>query len=177
MAERDFLSLDGLMSKASWIRPANQTLFHLQGLVLNSHNLTSLLQSFPSERQARQFALNVIECLSVEPLQLCGRDAVQVLEQCWTGRTRPSGSGGEANILAQIRVQYSFGAEWEVVKTLGVLAVSKDAVPELLRFGGASDTVRVELRRERPVVASVNIPLLCQRLHHRTLAEDLDAAI
>lgn len=167
-----------LLSQQSWIRSAGQSHYRLKGLYMTCKNFETVFQSFNEESEARIFAGQILHALSLAPLLLSGEDALQALEENWTGNTRPRmhSSTSSSPIFAQFRVSYYVSARWEVVKELSYLAVSQNLLDSLFTFAIVSKSLN-SLSLRHAIVGTSNIPVLCERLLQRSVQEDLNSAI
>ena len=106
-----------------------------RALYISRDNLGTLLQRFNEPADEIEFIRNLLD---VAPVRLEAEDAVNSIEDIWTGNLRitpPRPAGNERKeVYAQLRFSYFIDSSWGLVRELTLLAIQEDVVDNLRKI-------------------------------------------
>jgi hypothetical protein len=167
------------------VRDARRIESQLLGLVITKENFATLKNSFDKDRDGRNMVGEVLQALKARALLLPNRNALDKMESMWTGISRPNygdemeDAGERESIYVQFGVSYFIDHEWNQVRQLNYLAITKTVIPDLLDYADPRGRPQYSIPDSAffPEMTRKSLSLAIQCLLNRAVQQDFTAAL
>ncbi|KAF1957856.1 hypothetical protein CC80DRAFT_546912 [Byssothecium circinans] len=184
------ISLDSFTTSTGIARDATRIQSRLRGVVITCANVNAIASTFRGADEANRFFESVLSSLSCHCIALEDQNALNIIEEAWTGHARGSSHKSHAKrtflnyslgnppkkiaIYAHVRMSYYIDAMWEQVRELTYLAITSDARDLLIERIGVVETPS---ETSEPLASSSEVISALDRLRKSSVRDDFRASL